>query len=392
MFAIAADAAEPASEPVSDQGGASPTETASAALLGGDALSAGELAIASQISETVSTTEFLGPLAPVALSPFFGIAILSGISQFGPESMVASNPLLADDSPLQSPWVFGTFAGLALLTSLPRLTKVSKPIAGALDQIEAWSGIITMVTVKVLAGGAGGDELADSLAQPVAIAGIGTVTLDVALAIAAAVNIIVVNSVKFFFEFLIWITPVPFLDACFEAANKAVCAGLLGLYAFSPTVSLAVNAVVFVCCAAAFLWIHRQATFFRTMLGDWLLGWFRDVPEKAVGRKPLTVFPKAAFGPFSARERLRLLPTDDGYRLERVGLLRRSVSLDVTANGGRVQPGWLSHTLDLDDDSVGTLLFSRRYRRSLGRLAETMRLELAEEAQRTREQLKAELA
>ena len=187
-------------------------------------LTAGEAMAAEKISQAVTATEFLGPLAPVALSPFFGVACLSGMAAFGPDSL-GSNALISDSSPLASPWVFAVFAVLATLTSLPRLTKVSKPIAGALDQVEAWSGIITMIVVKFLIGGAGSDlEVAGSHA--VQVAGIGQLSIDALLAIAAGVNIFVVNSVKFFFEFLIWITPVPFLDACFEAANKALCLGL----------------------------------------------------------------------------------------------------------------------------------------------------------------------
>ena len=380
----------------------SQSEPRSAVEESGGVLTPLEAAAAEKIADTISTSEFLGPLAPVALSPFFGVACLSGMAQFGPESL-GSNAMLSESSPLSSPWVFWVFSTLAVLTSLPRLTKVSKPIAGAVDQIEAWSGIITMGAVKFLAGGPTAGKSVALAADPILIAGVGSIGLDVALAIAAGVNILVVNSVKFFFEFLVWITPVPFLDACFEAANKAVCAALMAVYAFSPTVSLALNLAVFAICLVAFFWIHRQVLFFRTMLVDWLLGWFREPSPQAISRRPLVVFPKEAVGPFAARERLTLERTKDGWQLRTRSLLRASKSATIAPEstdssadvGGSIEPGWAAHTLRLrgllDGQPIGPLLVSRRYRKSLQTLADAFTLELVQEAPRDRERLRTEV-
>ena len=363
--------------------------------LGGAGLSTGEAMAAQKIGETLSTAEFLGPLAPVALSPFFGVACLSGMAQFGPDSL-GSNAMLAETSPLRSPWVLGIFALLALLTSLPRLTKVSKPIAGALDQIESWSGIITMLVVKFSIGGEAGDEMALA-SQTVQVAGIGSVSIEIALAIAAGVNMFVVSAVRFFFEFLIWVTPIPFLDACFEAANKALCAGLLAVYAFSPTLSLGLNLLLFAVSLLVFLKIKRQVTFFRTMLFGWLLGWVREPSPRHLGRRRLVVFPKRAFGPFAARERLLLERTDDGWQLRSAGWLGLGdpVPIETVDPGGQLKPGWAAHTITIEGEvageAIGPLLLSRRYRRSLAQLAEVFRLELADEATRDGRQLAVEL-
>ena len=342
-------------------------------------LSSTQIAVADQIAHTVSTAEFLGPMAPVALSPFFGVACLSGLAQFGPESIVTGNSLLAANSPLKNPWVLGIFATLAVVTSLPRLTKVSKPIAGALDQVEAWSGIIVMVVLRFLTTSTGDAELAALSQETVQLAGLGEVTLDVALSIAAGVNVLVVNSLRFFFEFLVWITPVPFLDACFEAANKALCTGLMAIYALSPTLSLAINLVLFAVSAIAFLWVRRQVGFFRSLLFDWLLGWFREPSTETIGTRPLVVFPREAVGPFAARERLLLERTDDGWRLSRRGWFGGVREVLVPEVAGELKPGWVAHTLTFDHDEVSPLLIGRRYRRSLTALADAFRVSLAED-------------
>ena len=135
------------------------------------------------------------------------------------------------------------------------------------------------------------------------------------------------------------------------------------------------------------------------MLFDWLVGWFRDPPEKHFASKPVTVFPKQPVGPFAAREKLLLVRTDDGWVLRSRPLVRSSKEVVVLdrdgGSSGSLQPGWAAHTLlidgEVDGQSVGPLLVSRRYRRSLAKLAETLRLELVEEAARDKQRLRAEL-
>ena len=88
-----------------------------------------------QITTMAQASDWLGPLAPIAISPFFGITILAGVSQFGgnwelPNSFISDNPVL------QNPYLFWTFLCLTILTSVPRFTKVSKPFAQAIDPNE----------------------------------------------------------------------------------------------------------------------------------------------------------------------------------------------------------------------------------------------------------------
>lgn len=348
----------------------------------GAGLSAAELELASTVSERIATSEWLGPLAPIALSPFFGMACLAGIAQFGPESLVASNGFLSADSPLHNPVIFWTFAVLATLTSLPRFTKISKPIAGALEQVESYSSIIALVAIRYLAGNdtpVSPEDETVMVSTVVYTAGIGQVSIDAALAIAAGVNIIVINAVKFFFEFLVWLVPVPFLDACFEVANKACVAGLMAIYSFSPLIATGVNITLFVICGVLFLWTRRQVVFIRTMLVGWLLSWFKT------GHPPVNpefvVFPKENFGPFAARERVSLKRTSDGFILSKRTLFGSIVNHPVMASRtARIQPGWITHSVIMsDDEGMCELLMSRHKSHHLDVVAALLRIDLVEE-------------
>lgn len=343
----------------------------------GSGLSAAEIEAASQLGQTISTSEWLGPLAPIALSPFFGMACLAALAQFGPENLVASNGFLSADSPLQNPAIFWTFGVLAVVTSVPRFLKVSKPIAGALEQLESYSSIISLIAIRYLVTQNGEAGTADEAV--VYAAGIGSVSIDVLLSVAAAINIVVVNGVKFFFEFLIWLVPFPTLDAIFETCNKAAVAGLMAIYSFSPIAATILNLMIFAVCAVLFVWTHRQVIFMRTMLIGWVVGWIRTgSPPKT---PDLVVFPREPLGPFPARDRLTLSRTPDGFVLRKRklwgGLVEHPIEL---ASTGRIEPGWIAHTLVLADEQDGViLLMSRTHTRHLDVIAALFRVELGED-------------
>lgn len=94
-------------------------------------------------------------------------------------------------------------------------------------------------------------------------AGIAELSTDVAFMLAAATNIIVINTIKLACEFFVWLIPIPFVDSIFEAANKIACVCLAMLYAYSPTVSALLNLVLFLACALIFIQVTRYLRYFK---------------------------------------------------------------------------------------------------------------------------------
>ncbi|MFG0267906.1 MAG: hypothetical protein ACF8AM_22545, partial [Rhodopirellula sp. JB055] len=109
-----------------------------------------DIAAATAWADQLNLADWLGPLAPLALSPFFGVACLSGLSLWGPD-WITDNALLGSAGPLRSVPLFCVFAVLAVVTSVPRLSKVSKPFAQAMDQLEAYSVIVILLAIKITA-------------------------------------------------------------------------------------------------------------------------------------------------------------------------------------------------------------------------------------------------
>ncbi|MFK7821395.1 MAG: hypothetical protein AB8G99_21955 [Planctomycetaceae bacterium] len=319
-----------------------------------------ELAAATEVVGALPITDWLGPLAPMALSPFFGVTCLSGMALWGGDWLPGKSSLLSPDGPLANPTIFWVFLGLTLLTSAPRMTKVSKPFAQAIDHVEAYAGIGTLLLLKILISMDGPDVPAEDVA--VYSAGIFSFTGDMLLMLAMVVNMIVVHSVRFFFEFLIWVTPVPFIDACFEVANKTLCAALMALYGYSPTIATAVNLLILVACLFVFRWIHRRVVFCRTMALDPILSRFfpkRSVPQDA----RLTVFPTGGFGPFPARAKCLIEPRDDGWLISQKRWFRPALTLQLPFD--QCDPvmlsGLVANTLQLNAEGTKPCSFSKRY-------------------------------
>lgn len=365
-------------------------ETSVPAELESKEFSSADLATAQQITQKLGVADWLGPLAPVALSPFFGIACLSGMALYGKSWVSADNAFFGESSPLNNPTVFWAFLILTLITSLPRLTKVSKPFAQAVDQVEAWAGIVTMLALKILLSSQAPETAELASVQM----GLGSLTIDTLLMIAAAVNVFVINTVKFFFEVMIWITPIPTVDAIFEFANKSVCAVLMAIYGYSPAIATGINLAMFVAAAFVFSWAYRREVFYRTMLIDACWAFF--APPKAAHHE-LIVFPAKEFGPFAARTRCKLNVADKGWTLTQERMLRNDVMIEFLKEDCSMEfdAGYFTNSLKIAGTVQGTLTFSRRFNAHLPALADAISATFNQQdaaAIANRSRLKAEMA
>lgn len=339
--------------------------------------------------------EELGALAPIALSPFFALTCLSGASVMAdagllPDS-VASNFVLSSDSPLNNGTVFIGLLGLTLLTAAPKLTKVSKPFAQAVDQVEAYSGIIAAVAVQVLSRVSVEEPVAGEVAM-VYSAGFLTFSYSTLISIFSAINIFVINSVKFFFEVMILISPIPTVDAIFEAMNKAFTAFLIAIYLFNPWLAMVVNFIIFFISLMIFSWSYRRVVFMRCVLGDPFFGWIAE----AIFRRPRMSADSTKL-PRSVREELPdatvVLRAFPGKKLRgikkksrgflvhsggisyfvkpRLFLKNKVVQLSGEGIYPSVEPGFFTHGVAYRNgagDTTYKILFTKRYNNCLDQI------------------------
>ncbi len=312
---------------------------------------AAAVAAASGISKKVSTQEWLGPLSAVALSPFFGLACLSGAATFGPEWLQSRSSLLGESSPLNNPVLFWVMLGLTMMTSLPRFTKVSKPFALAVEKLEMYSAVIILISMKFI----GGSVLPSDQSLPpqetiLMTAGIATLPVDLLLSVAAALNIVIINTVKFAIELLVWLIPFPAVDAVLELGNKSLSATLMALYAYSPLLATALNLCILVGCCFVFFRVKRRLAYMKELIMRPLLyrlmGWSGDNTLFAgFLARPWNRFPKS-----SAFHVLHVGPYDE------VQVIHRGWTKQSTFNGtmdlASYSPGLVCDRLTIRIDAV----------------------------------------
>lgn len=321
------------------------------------------------ITNQITTIEWLAPLAPIALSPFFGITLLSGFACYGSEWLPAHG-LLGPSSPLANPTLFWACLALTVATSLPRFSKVSKPMAQIADFLETYSSIIVLVCMRLVSSFAAEADPDMEILQRGGIA----LGYDILIAIAMAVNIVVINTVKFFFEILVWITPVPALDAGFEIINKLICAGLMLVYAFSPVVAVLINGLMFFACLLIFNWVRRRELFFRCVIIDAILGKINPsrghrIPES------LVVFPAFNTGAIKRRSRCHLHQTDQGFALSCRRWLRSPLVETLTGRPVIEKDFW---TNSLNFPNGVKLTFTTRYNEVLDQLSKQYNAQLSD--------------
>jgi hypothetical protein len=343
---------------------------------------------ATQLTKKISAIQVLAPLAPVALSPFFGITCLSGTSILCNMGVLPKNDFLMGNKALNNWLVFGVFLILSIATSLPKMTAVSKGFGQAIDQLETYAGIISYFGIYYLSG-LGQDEAAK---QVVYAAGIFSFTKGTLLMIAAAINIIVINTVKYFFELLIWISPIPALDAMFESANKAFATALAAVYAFNPYLAMILNIILFLICLVIFNWARRNVSYFRAMLIQpiiaKLLGKTNFLPPPHIkakisvfveqGEPLLKVFPVKKIHKIKKKEMCYLTIGEAGLFLVKLRLIRQPKieKLETTNAQIELNTGLISNTIEITSQEMTkpiVLAFSKLYNKQIDSFVAALR-------------------
>ena len=331
--------------------------------------------------EKYGITEALGPLAPVAMSPFFGLACLSGTSILCDAGILPANDFLQGNEVLNNWLVFLLFAGLTVVTSVPKLVSVSKVFAEAMDRVETYAGIISYGVILLAAQQNAGQE--DVVVYS---AGFITLTYSGLLACMAAINIFVIATVRFFFELLVLISPIPTLDAIFECTNKGIAGIIACIYAFNPYLAFVLNVVIFLVCLVIFKWVNRRLKYHKAILLEpILLGLVRKLlgrdtynPDWKIRRRlgrdisgielVVKCFPMRKLGKIKKKDRCYLVFAESGISLARPHLLKAALvrTLEPGKISSDVQEGLTAYSVELTDgEKPVELVFGRVYTEKL---------------------------
>jgi hypothetical protein len=345
---------------------------------------------AEMLTQHLPIGDVLGPLAPLALSPFFALTILSGASIMVDNEYLPKNDFLYGNPVLGNEWVFFVLLALTVFTSLPRFTKVSKAVAQAADFLETNAAIIIYLMILAIAVA----PSQESGPRIVYHAGIFEFTSTTLLMAFCVVNIVVINTIRFFFELMVFLCPVPAVDAVFEICNKLFALALAVAYVFNPWLAAVFDLLLFAVCLLGYAIVRRRLSHYRAILVDPVLAGIRgmfvrdtlparhrtilamvegkfETPPDAVVVK---VFTDTAFGPLKKRSKCYLVQTVEGPVLVKPRLIGGPLLQKIGPAAGQtlfLRPGLLQNAVVVRDPAgqvVVKLLFTRAWSNYLDRV------------------------
>jgi hypothetical protein len=225
---------------------------------------------------TLLVEQVIGPLPAVASTPFFGLALLSGVglvtdvgfvkdTRWGWLQGVRDNAIVVE-ARRYSTWPrLLVLCALALVGYLANSGKL-QGLAGKAFRVFEDSSVMVGYTLLAIAA------LPDAAPAPAVIqAGLGAEWL---IPVATGLALAAMMAVRFAFDVLIWLSPFPFVDLLFETLKKVATIGVLLLYATSPALSALLCLVVLVATGLVAGWAFRVLELYRRVIVNPVLGHF----------------------------------------------------------------------------------------------------------------------
>lgn len=308
--------------------------------------------------------------APMALSPFWTLFITALVSTLGIETTpFASNPLLNNNIVLVLSFV------MVLVTTLPSMTKVSKPIALAAKFLEDQASYFIFVLLM----------LAQNMAQPENQMQQGLITFgifDMPFLTLLLIGLVipyfmVVMTVRYFLEILIFLSPLPLLDGLFELAQKGGTLFLIFLFFVFPWLGFALSILIFFISFLFFKRAVKTTNFFEYIyIQPILFRGFRKKQSLSSDHTPAKIkkhfsdtvlsircLTTKQIGRIPSKSKVWLVRNDEKLFVCRLRFLKPLTAVEIyPSSTGSVQIGQdLSYLLIQDGQATFKLLLNNTY-------------------------------
>ena len=281
------------------------------------------------VNEVRSTFEALvGPVPAVATTPFFTLALLTGLSLVADvnpappglasiQRQLRQSPLIAQTRPYATWWVFGTLCLLTVIVYLSNSGKLQGTIGKVLKVAEA---AFVLVAYSALAGHALMTAAPSvSHAPTVLSAGVFGGASAVGYGVILLLSLYTLVVTRLALDFAIWLSPFPLVDFAFESVKKIMSLVLLLVYFLSPGIALAISVMTILISALMLGWAIRFLRFGWSVLLNPLLAVAIPSLRPGIGTK-LETFSPAPQVPLSAAVAASVVSVR-GLRKRQMGML-----------------------------------------------------------------------
>ena len=221
--------------------------------------------------------QVFGPAPALAACPYLGLAVLTGTALLIEQPVIANsdsalvrrlrgNVILRQARGYASWWLFAILAILALVTAALNSGKLQGTLGKAAHLVEA--GLVAAAYLALMVPALSSQVTASTLVPPHAAQDIALASLvpaldsgRITLIITAGIALVPLMFVRFAFDVLIWISPLPVVDLLFQIAKTIFSLFFLALYLINP-LAAAVLALFFYIPALFLLpWAARLLNF-----------------------------------------------------------------------------------------------------------------------------------
>ena len=332
------------------------------------------LEVQETISQNTALVEQFAQLAPMGVNPYLTVFLTSVCSKMGfHNDYVGTNPFF-------SSWiVLGLFGLLFFFTSLVgTVFKTNKATAtiGLVDAYLSNKAALVINAIVILAPTFISNEPVHE--EIVYQAGFLSISFKTLLILGVSLYfLVVVMAFKFFIDILIFLSPIPFIDAVLEIAKIAIAAIFIIISIVSPITSVIIAVVMFLISLFFYKRSIRLINKTKYLIVYPILNIFKSKETKLTDGKNLSilVLTNTKIGKLKKGIIVRLQETDEGIKLVKNRFLLANIIQDIDLSNFHFKQNHLDIIMS-NEDGANSLVLNRTYHKYLSELSEKYNIEI----------------
>ena len=332
------------------------------------------LEIQGAITQNSDLIEQFAQLAPMGINPYATVFITSLCAKLGfHNSFVATNPFFNNWFVLI---LFGLlFSFTSIVGTLFKTNKATAPLAIADNYLSNKAALIingfVMLAPTFLSNNPVGNEIVYQA---------GFLSIDfktVMILIASMYFLIVVMSVRFFIDILIFLSPIPLIDSFLEVFKIIITIGFVIISIFSPMLSVIIAGLMFLVSIFFFKRSVRLVNKTKYLIAYPILNIFRNKDSVLTNGESFSilVFTADKTSKIKKGQIVRLEIQDDKFWLIKRRFLLSNIKEEITFKGCQLSQNQLNINLITETGEV-FLIINRSYHRYIDDLSKTMNVEI----------------
>ena len=331
-----------------------------------------------EVQETITKNSILveqfAQLAPMGINPYLTVFLTSVCSKAGfHNDYVATNPFFGS-------WiVLGIFGLLFLFTaSVGTLFKTNKATAtiGLVDTYLSNKAALIVNAIIILAPTFISNEPSHN--EIVYQAGFLSISFKTLLILGISLYfLIIVMAFKFFIDILIFLSPIPFIDAVLEIAKILVAALFIFISIISPVTSVIIAFMMFFVSLFFYRRSIKLISKTKYLMVYPLLNLFRSKETKLTDGENLSILilTNTKIGKLKKGIIVRLQETEDGIMLIKKRFILSDIIQKIELSDFHFNQNHLDIIMTNEDESKSIVL-NRTYHKYLDELSEKYNIEI----------------